>query len=167
MKRHVKRSLLALLVLALVLVPVLALSASAEYAETAEWMNTNPNAPTDYAFSLAVIGDTQILVEEDANSRADDDPSNDTNYTASIYNWIVANAEAKKMQYVLGLGDITNGNTDAEWEVAKEAIGEPKNLEEQALKLAGRDIYEKLVKGSHYHNEWRCPLHPCKGCTSS
>lgn len=122
MKKHVKRSLLALLVLALVLVPVLALSASAEYAQTAEWMNTNPNAPTDYAFSLAVVGDTQILVEQDAKSRADDDPSNDTNYTASIYNWIVANAEAKKMQYVLGLGDITNGDTDAEWEVAKEAI---------------------------------------------
>ena len=141
MKKHVKRSLLALLVLALVLVPVLALSASAEYAETAEWMNTNPNAPTDYAFSLAVIGDTQILTEVDAESRADDDPSNDTNYTASIYNWIVANAEAKKMQYVLGLGDITNGNTDAEWEVAKEAI----------TKMNGIVPYT-LVKGAPPHD---------------
>ena len=26
-------------------------------------------------------------------------------------------------------------------------IGEPKNLEEQALSLAGRDVYEKLIKG--------------------
>ena len=141
MKKHVKRSLLALLVLALVLVPVLALSASAEYAETAEWMNTNPNAPTDYAFSLAVIGDTQIIVEEDAKSRADDDPSNDTNYTASIYNWIVANAGAKKMQYVLGLGDITYGDTDAEWEVAKEAI----------TKMNGVVPYT-LVKGAPPHD---------------
>lgn len=141
MKKHVKRSLLALLVLALVLVPVLALSASAEYAETAEWMNTNPNAPTDYAFSLAVIGDTQILTEVDANSRADDDPSNDTYYTASIYDWIVANADAKKMQYVLGLGDITNGNTDAEWEVAKEAI----------TKMNGVVPYT-LVKGAPPHD---------------
>ena len=32
-------------------------------------------------------------------------------------------------------------------QVEKEHIGEPANLEEQALKLVGRDIYEKLVKG--------------------
>ena len=38
-------------------------------------------------------------------------------------------------------------------QVAKEAIGEPKNLEEQALKLAGRDIYEKLVKG-YTEKQW-------------
>lgn len=28
-----------------------------------------------------------------------------------------------------------------------EITGEPKNLEEQAIALVGRDIYEKLVKG--------------------
>ena len=38
-------------------------------------------------------------------------------------------------------------------QVAKEAIDEPKNLEEQALKLAGRDIYEKLVKG-YTEKQW-------------
>ena len=32
-------------------------------------------------------------------------------------------------------------------EQRKEIIGEPKNLEEQAISLVGRDIYEKLVKG--------------------
>ncbi|MBR5449361.1 MAG: hypothetical protein IKV43_05155, partial [Clostridia bacterium] len=142
MNKHLKVSLIALLVLVLAMVPVLALSASAaEYAETADWLNTNPNAPTDYAFSLAIVGDTQILVEQDANSRADEDPSNDTNYTASIYNWIVANAEAKKMQYVLGLGDITQYDTDAEWEVAKAAI----------TKMNGVVPYT-LVKGAAPHD---------------
>lgn len=34
-----------------------------------------------------------------------------------------------------------------EEQVAEAGIGEPKNLEEQAIKLAGKDIYEKLVKG--------------------
>ena len=29
----------------------------------------------------------------------------------------------------------------------KEITGEPKNLEEQAISLVGRDIYEKLIKG--------------------
>ena len=31
-------------------------------------------------------------------------------------------------------------------EQKKEITGEPKNLEEQAISLVGRDIYEKLVK---------------------
>ena len=34
-----------------------------------------------------------------------------------------------------------------EKQIADLNIGEPKNLEEQALKLAGTDVYEKLVKG--------------------
>ena len=32
-------------------------------------------------------------------------------------------------------------------------IGEPKNLEEQALSLVGRDIYEKLIKG-YTEKQW-------------
>ncbi len=32
-------------------------------------------------------------------------------------------------------------------------IGEPKNLEEQALKMVGRDVYEKLVKG-YTQKQW-------------
>ena len=35
-------------------------------------------------------------------------------------------------------------------------IGEPKNLEEQALKLVGRDVYEKLVKG-YTEKQWGRP----------
>lgn len=36
---------------------------------------------------------------------------------------------------------------------AAEAVGEPKNLEEQALSLAGRDVYEKLIKG-YTEKQW-------------
>ena len=32
-------------------------------------------------------------------------------------------------------------------EQRREITGEPQNLEEQAISLVGRDIYEKLVKG--------------------
>lgn len=32
-------------------------------------------------------------------------------------------------------------------EQKKDVVGEPKNLEEQAISLVGRDIYEKLIKG--------------------
>ena len=38
----------------------------------------------------------------------------------------------------------------------KEITGEPKNLEEQAISLIGRDIYEKLVKG-YTEKQWGRP----------
>ena len=46
-------------------------------------------------------------------------------------------------------------------EERKEIIGEPKNLEEQAIKLVGRTIYEKLVKG-YTEKQWNrdCKMLP-------
>lgn len=41
-------------------------------------------------------------------------------------------------------------------QVAREHIGEPKNLEEQALSLVGRDVYEKLVRG-YTEKQWGRP----------
>lgn len=38
-------------------------------------------------------------------------------------------------------------------QIEKENISEPKNLEEQALKLVGRDVYETLVKG-YTEKQW-------------
>ena len=38
-------------------------------------------------------------------------------------------------------------------EQRKEIKGEPKNLEEQAISLVGRDIYEKLIKG-YTEKQW-------------
>ena len=38
-------------------------------------------------------------------------------------------------------------------EQRKEIIGEPRNLEEQAISLVGRDIYEKLIKG-YTEKQW-------------
>lgn len=43
-------------------------------------------------------------------------------------------------------------------EQRKEIMGKPKNLEEQAISLVGRDIYEKLVKG-YTEKQWG---HDCK-----
>ena len=40
-----------------------------------------------------------------------------------------------------------------EGQVKDANIGEPKNLEEQAIKLVGRDIYEKLIKG-YTEKQW-------------
>jgi len=38
-------------------------------------------------------------------------------------------------------------------QTARERAGEPKNLEEQALRLVGRDIYEKLIRG-YTEKQW-------------
>ena len=38
-------------------------------------------------------------------------------------------------------------------EQRKEIVSEPKNLEEQAISLVGRDIYEKLIKG-YTEKQW-------------
>ncbi len=43
-------------------------------------------------------------------------------------------------------------------QIADLNIDEPKNLEEQALKLVGRDVYEKLIKG-YTEKQWGRPCH--------
>ena len=132
MRNRNLRTLSLLLALAL-LVSSFTFAASAAtsptgYEETADWLNTNPNAPTDYAYSIAVVGDTQSLVKKDL--------TNGTNYMASIYSWLAANVDEKNIQYVIGVGDITEYTEnfdgtfaanptwtyDDEWTHAKNAI---------------------------------------------
>lgn len=51
-------------------------------------------------------------------------------------------------------GVVTPEEAQAKIEVQrKEIIGDPQNLEEQAISLVGRDIYEKLVKG-YTEKQW-------------
>ena len=60
----------------------------------------------DFDYSFAVLGDTQFLVDWDLR--------NGTAYSADIYNWIVANKDAKKIVRVLGVGDIVeSGRLDS------------------------------------------------------
>ncbi len=104
--------------IAAVLVCALALAigtvAFAAYETDSTWLAENPNPPTDYAYSIAVVGDTQTVLKKDL--------ANGTTYLATLYDWIVNNREGKKIGYVLGLGDICENNTDAEWTYAKEQI---------------------------------------------
>lgn len=97
------------------------------------WYQSSPNALKNYAYSMAVVGDTQQLTEQDA--------ANGTNHTAQIYDWIAANVQLKNIQLVLGLGDITQTDIDEEWTVAKTQIS----------KLDGIVPYT-LVKGAAPHD---------------
>lgn len=52
-----------------------------------------------------------------------------------------------------GIKTPAEAKAEIEEQIAELAIDEPQNLEEQALKLAGRDVYEKLVKG-YTEKQW-------------
>ena len=72
------------------------------------WLSPDAvSSPEDYAFSLALIGDIQNITEHYPDE------------LHHIFDWLVENAEKKKIKYVLGLGDTTNSDTKAEWQLAK------------------------------------------------
>ncbi|MBO5200605.1 MAG: metallophosphoesterase [Clostridia bacterium] len=96
------------------------------------YMATDPEAPTDYAYSFAVVGDTQILNYHYPKQ-----------FTA-LYDWLSdeENIENHKIKYVMGLGDITDRDYDIEWERAATEIA----------KLNGKVPYS-LVRGNHDSEE--------------
>ena len=79
-----------------------------------------------YDFAIAFVPDTQVVTYYYPDK------------LTCIYDWLVENAESKKIQFVVGLGDITEKNKDYEWELAKEQIS----------KLNGVIRYS-LIRGNH------------------
>ena len=64
---------------------------------------------TDYAYSMVVIGDTQTIAKGSPE------------LFPKITQYIADNVEAKNIQFVMGMGDITNDSTTSEWNTAKAA----------------------------------------------
>ncbi len=93
------------------------------------WM-TSKEPVRDYDFTFVAVGDTQIVARKDKE--------NGTQKMNRIYEWILSQKEAQNIQYVMGLGDITDGNTAEEWNIAKAAI----------CQLDGQIPYS-LVRGNH------------------
>ena len=82
---------------------------------------------TDFDYTFAVIGDTQTV---------------SYNYPEKfplIYDWILENKDKKNIQFVMGLGDITDKSLDREWEVAMKNI----------LRMKDAGIPFSLVRGNH------------------
>ncbi len=90
------------------------------------WVKKSP-LTQDFAYSFVLVGDTQSV------------NAYDPDHFSTIYNWIIENKDSKKIAYVMGLGDITDGDTDAEWSRASAAF--------DALDKAG--IAYSLVRGNH------------------
>ena len=79
------------------------------FADLKSWIG-DKSSVTDYLYSFVIVGDTQIIAQ------------NHSDKFHMIYDWILSNKTAKNIQYVFGLGDITNGSSGAEWNVASENI---------------------------------------------
>ena len=69
---------------------------------------TEKEPVNDYAYSMVVVGDTQLLALKNPD------------WMPMIADWIVENKEAMNIQFVIGVGDITEDDTLPEWEAAKE-----------------------------------------------
>ena len=92
---------------------------------------TEKESVTDYAYSFAVLPDTQIVTKNDA--------VNGENNLVKLYDWIIANKDSKNIRYVFGLGDITDNNNTAEWTLAQS----------QFAKLTEAGIPYSAVRGNH------------------
>ena len=95
-----------------------------EFKSNNHWVEKE--AAKDYAYSFAVVGDTQILNQYYQNQ------------LVGLYSWIESNVESKKIEYVIGLGDITDKDQVSEWTLAKNML----------KKLNGKVNYS-VVRGNH------------------
>ena len=80
---------------------------------TLRWVDTAPTIG-DYAYSFVIVGDTQAI--NDKNGNKNNGP------LAKLYDYICNNVNEKNIQFVFGLGDITENDDASEWERAKAQI---------------------------------------------
>lgn len=91
----------------------------------------------DYAYSFALIGDTQIVSKNDA--------LNGTNDLANMYQYIIDKKDDYKIAQVIGLGDIVDTYADGEqkeneWKVATSAISKLDGILPYTLNSGNHDV---------------------------
>ena len=118
----IKRVIVCILSLLLALSPCLSISAS---ASRGEFLDQGP-VIEDYDFAMVFIPDAQVITCWHTDS---------LHY---IFDWIINNAESKKIEFVVGLGDLTERSSYVEWW----------EVEKQVDRLNGVVPYA-LVRGNH------------------
>ena len=102
------------------------------------WQDKKDVAPVeDFDYSFAVIGDTQTMCEKDPAAME------------SIYDWIVENKESEKIEYVMGLGDITDDSTDREWADATNFISKLNGVVPYSLTRGNHDDWDDFNRNLH------------------
>ena len=87
-----------------------------------------PSDPSTYDYTFACVGDTQTLVKYYPEE------------VHCIYDCILENADEMKIARVIGLGDMTDDNTDDQWQT----------VSEQVFRLDGKIPYT-VIRGNHDH----------------
>ncbi|MBQ4091051.1 MAG: metallophosphoesterase [Clostridia bacterium] len=86
------------------------------------------SANGDYCF--AVVGDTQSMMQW----HRDD--------LAGLYDWIASNKNELGIEFVIGLGDITENSTEEEWEFARQSVYKLSGIVPFSLAMGNHDKYE-------------------------
>ena len=114
------------------------------------WLNKDEVEPvTDYEYSFAVIGDTQTMCEQDPEAME------------SLYDWILRNQKKHKIEYVIGLGDITDNSTDGEWDNATQYISKLNNKIPYVLTRGNHDDWDdfnRYLHNGYYENTVECMM---------
>ncbi len=97
------------------------------------WVSTAP-VINEYDYAIAFVPDTQVITYYYPD------------YLPGIYDWIVENAEEKNIQFVVGLGDITERSTDEEFAFAKEQISKMNGVVRYSLVRGNHDTYKKFCQ---------------------
>jgi len=82
----------------------------------------------EYAF--AVVPDPQYITESSPEK------------LNAMYKYIADNVQSKNIQYVMGVGDITDNDTDSEWQVAYNAIRQLDGIVPYTLVRGNHDVLE-------------------------
>lgn len=86
-----------------------------DITRTLRWLEPNEVPElSNYAYSFAVIGDTQAI--NDKNGNKNNGP------LEKVYDYICDNVSTKNIKFAFGLGDITENDDASEWERAKAQI---------------------------------------------
>ena len=108
------------------------------------WLDKDAVEPvTDYEYSFAVVGDTQTMCEKDPEAME------------SLYDWILTNKKNHKIEYVIGLGDITDDSTDVEWDNAIQYINKLNNEIPYVLTRGNHDDWDdfnRYLHNGYYEN---------------
>ena len=135
---------------------------------------TKVKIPSDFAYSFAIIGDMQQSSEDYFNDHYSSDVTNgdpyddiyvdeDTNpmdnkpeYIAMLYDWIIENKEKHKIEYVMGLGNVTKNSYAAEWDHAKAQIYRLSGIVPFSIARGNRDKLETQIRREENGN-WVWP----------
>ncbi len=95
----------------------------------------------DYAYSFAILGDTQNLNERHPNN------------FPRIFDYILDNAESKKIAHVFAVGDITNSNTETEWQLASEQYARLNGVVDYSITRGNHDGPQSAANFNKYFGE--------------